>query len=206
MYVIDFETRSPCDLTKHGAYRYARHPETEVLCMAYQHVNDADPLLWTPATGPFPDTVVKGDKVVAHNATFERLILNWVLGIHVPIRQWIDTAAQCRSNNLPGSLEEAAIALELMERKDPRGMKLVRECCIPPYNEELLGELFQYCKQDVRVCRAIYLGTPQLSDDELDEYWAAEEINDRGLPLDLKWARWAAQRTLTGVLMSLPGF
>ena len=32
---IDFETRSELDIKKVGAYKYAKHPSTEILCMAY---------------------------------------------------------------------------------------------------------------------------------------------------------------------------
>ena len=70
---LDFETRSHCDLTTQGAYNYARHPTTELICMAYAF-GDEDVRIWTPAT-PFPESVAMHQgQIRAHNAAFERLI------------------------------------------------------------------------------------------------------------------------------------
>ncbi len=44
---LDFETRSECDLVRHGAYTYAQHPSTQVLCMAWA-IDDGEVELWTP--------------------------------------------------------------------------------------------------------------------------------------------------------------
>ena len=46
---IDFETYSECDIFKAGAYAYADHHSTKVLCLAYA-VDDGEPKLWTPDT------------------------------------------------------------------------------------------------------------------------------------------------------------
>ena len=51
---IDFETRSHCDLKKHGVYNYAQDGTTEVLCMSYAF-DDEDVQTWT--SGPFPQRV-----------------------------------------------------------------------------------------------------------------------------------------------------
>ena len=48
---MDFETYSECDIRKAGAYAYANHPTTEVLCLAWA-VNEDDPELWTPDQPP----------------------------------------------------------------------------------------------------------------------------------------------------------
>ena len=39
---FDFETYSECDIRKAGAYAYADHPTTEVICMAWA-VDDEKP-------------------------------------------------------------------------------------------------------------------------------------------------------------------
>ena len=76
MIWIDFETASECDLTTRGVYNYARDPSTRILCMAYAH-DDEDVQIWTPGQ-EFPktiaDAVLAGERLVAHNAAFERLI------------------------------------------------------------------------------------------------------------------------------------
>jgi DNA polymerase len=73
---IDFETRSECDLPARGPYNYARHPSTQVLCMAYA-VDDGEVELWTPDQ-PFPREILS-HQIRAHNAAFERLIFWYVL-------------------------------------------------------------------------------------------------------------------------------
>jgi hypothetical protein len=44
MLHLDVESRSICDLLKEGAYRYWRHPSTEVLCAAYKFGHDGETL------------------------------------------------------------------------------------------------------------------------------------------------------------------
>ena len=83
---IDFETRSHCDLKKHGVYNYAQDITTEVLCMTYAF-DDEDVQTWT--SGPFPKRVRdhKG-MIYAHNAAFERLIFWYVLQINFELEQF----------------------------------------------------------------------------------------------------------------------
>jgi len=37
---IDFETRSACDIRKHGAYVYANHPTTDIMQLSVA-INDS---------------------------------------------------------------------------------------------------------------------------------------------------------------------
>ena len=50
---VDFETRSPVDIRKHGAYRYFEHPEARVLMAAYR-IDDGPLKCWiaVPFWGP----------------------------------------------------------------------------------------------------------------------------------------------------------
>jgi hypothetical protein len=75
MIWLDFETRSRCDLRTSGVYNYAQDASTQVLCMSYA-VDDGDVQTWT--RGPLPD--LTGHIIYAHNAAFERLIFQYVLG------------------------------------------------------------------------------------------------------------------------------
>ena len=183
MLFIDFETKSACDLKKHGVYNYAQDRSTEVLCMSYAF--DDDVLTWTPDQ-PFPDAVrnYKGE-IRAHNATFERLIFWYVLGINFKLEQFYCTATQARANCLPGSLEDIGRAMSAKMKKDHRGKQLIRQCCVPPYNIALLPELIHYCEQDVRAMREVSLALRQLDADELRDYHINERINDRGLLIDV---------------------
>ena len=184
MLFIDFETKSACDLKKHGVYNYAQDRSTEVLCMSYAFDGDVVQT-WTPDQ-PFPDAVrnYKGE-IRAHNATFERLIFWYVLGINFELEQFYCTATQARANCLPGSLEDIGRAMSAKMKKDHRGKQLIRQCCVPPYNTALLPELIHYCEQDVRAMREVSLALRQLDADELRDYHINERINDRGLLIDV---------------------
>jgi DNA polymerase len=184
MLFIDFETKSACDLKKHGVYNYAQDRSTEVLCMSYAFDDEAVQT-WTPDQ-PFPERVrnFKG-QIRAHNAAFERLIFWYVLGINFELEQFYCTATQARANCLPGSLEDIGRAMSAKMKKDHRGKQLIRQCCVAPYNTALLPELIHYCEQDVRAMREVSLALRQLSDDELLDYHVNERINDKGLLVDV---------------------
>jgi len=181
---VDFETRSTCDLRVAGVYNYAQDLETEVICMSYAF-DDGDVQTWTPDQ-PFPDSVKnhKG-QIRAHNAAFERLIFWYVLQINFDLEQFYCTATQARANCAPGSLEDVGRFAGADMKKDRRGDYLVRQCCVPPYNDKLIPELIEYCEQDVRAMRAVSLALRQLSDEELLDYHVNERINDRGVKVDV---------------------
>jgi DNA polymerase len=180
IFWCDFETASQCDLPEAGVYSYARHPSTRVLCMSYAF-NDGPVMTWRPGE-PMPD--VRG-QIRAHNAAFERLIFWHVLDMDIPLEQFYCTAAQARANCAPGSLEDVGRFAGLSMRKDHRGAYLVRKCCMPPFNTELLPELIEYCEQDVRTMRAASQAMRELTPEELEDYHVNERINDRGVLVDI---------------------
>ena len=186
---IDFETRSHCDLKKHGVYNYAQDGTTDVLCMSYAF-DDEDVRTWTPDQ-PFPEDVRHyTGEIRAHNATFERLIFWYVLNVQFDLEQFYCTAAQARANCAPGSLEDVGRFAGASMKKDHRGAQLIRALCVPPFKNDpaLMTELVQYCEQDVRAMRAISLGMRPLSSDELGDYHVNERINDRGVLVDVHLA------------------
>lgn len=176
---VDFESRSECDLKTAGVYNYARHPSTQVLCMSYA-VDDEPVRTWRPGE-PMPE--ISG-QIRAHNAAFERLIFWHVLKMNIPLERFYCTAAQARANCAPGSLEDVGRFAGTDMRKDHRGNALVRACCIPPYREDLIPELIEYCEQDVRTMRAASKAMRELTQEELDDYHVNERINDRGVLID----------------------
>ena len=190
MIWLDFETRSRCDLKTSGVYNYAQDASTQVLCMSYA-VDDGDVQTWT--RGPLPDFT--GHMIYAHNAAFERLIFQYVLDRPTPPERFVCTAAQARSNCLPGSLEDIGRAMSSKMRKDFRGSQLIRKMCVPPFQHTpaLMDELIRYCAQDVRTMRAVSKAMRSLSAEELADYHVNERINDRGVLLDLPLAQ-AAMR------------
>jgi DNA polymerase len=124
-------------------------------------------------------------QIRAHNAAFERLIFWHVLDMDIPLEQFYCTAAQARANCAPGSLEDVGRFAGLSMRKDHRGAYLVRKCCMPPFNTELLPELIEYCEQDVRTMRAASQAMRELTPEELEDYHVNERINDRGVLVDI---------------------
>jgi DNA polymerase len=186
MLWIDFETRSECDLPKHGVYNYAQDPTTDVLCMSYAFADD-EVQTWVPSQ-PFPEDVRRYDgPIYAHNAAFERLIFWYVLQINYKLEQFICTAAQARANCAPGSLEDVGRFSGASMKKDHRGAQLIRLMCVPPFKNdpELMAEMIKYCEQDVRAMRAISKAMRPLSATELEDYHVNERINDRGVLVDV---------------------
>jgi DNA polymerase len=186
---IDFETRSHCDLKKHGVYNYAQDATTDVLCMSYAF-DDEDVVTWLP-TQPFPERVRNHTgKIYAHNAAFERLIFWYVLQINFELEQFYCTATQARANCAPGSLEDVGRFAGASMKKDYRGAQLIRALCIPPFKDDaaLMAEMVAYCEQDVRAMRAVSQSLRPLSDEELEDYHVNEKINDRGVLVDVALA------------------
>jgi len=186
---VDFETRSRCDLRSHGVYNYAQDISTEVLCMSYAF-DDDEVRTWTPDR-PFPDGVWNHTgQIRAHNATFERLVFWYVLGVNYKLEQFYCTAAQARANCAPGSLEDVGRFAGASMKKDHRGSQLIRLLSVPQADGEfrtdpdLMAEMVAYCEQDVRAMRAIAQAQRELSPDELHDYHVNERINDRGVLLD----------------------
>jgi DNA polymerase len=180
---IDFETRSTVDLKKHGAQIYAAHASTGITCMAYRNGGTID--LWVPHT-PLPQ--IEGP-IVAFNAAFERLIAKYVLKSDRPISDYRCTAAQARSAGCPGSLEDAAIFLNVPVKKDMEGNKAMMETCKPKKgkwveDKELLAKVYKYCKNDVLAEEGVAKALPPLSDREQKIWELDRAINERGVPVD----------------------
>jgi DNA polymerase bacteriophage-type len=200
MLWLDFETRSRCDLTKHGVYNYAQDPSTNVLCMSYAF-DDDDVKTWLPFVHderghvkkmPFPIQVANyTGQIYAHNAAFERLIFWYVLQQNYTLEQFYCTATQARANCAPGKLEDVGRFAGASMRKDHRGAQLIRLLSIPQadgtFREDpaLMAEMIEYCEQDVRAMRSISKALRPLSAEELADYHVNERINDRGVLVDV---------------------
>lgn len=202
---IDFETRSTVDLPKTGVYVYAAHPSTDVICAAYA-VDDGPVQLWTPGM-EMPDEIrnmaAEGWTVVAHNAAFERAIWQGVMfrkhAWHRPqLHQWRCTMVQAYAMSLPGSLANAAAALGLDIGKDMGGRDLMLRMSKPRKarkgelpnglywheDDERKQRLYDYCRQDVEVERALDKRLLALSPSEQRLWQLDQVINDRGVYVD----------------------
>lgn len=203
---LDFETHSKVDLKKVGLDVYARHPSTKVLMLAYQ-IDAGDDLgaspvrLWEPHKGPMPAKLVEmledpNVRKVAHNAQFERAMIEHVLMIDSPIESWVCTMIMALSLGLPASLAtlvQHALRLERKYWKDAEGDKLMRMFSFPSSTATWKSHPVEwekycnYCRQDV-VAEAMvynvlkrYLANPK----KLFRGWQIDQrINQRGIPID----------------------
>lgn len=191
MIWLDFETRSECDLKVAGVYNYARHPSTQILCMAFAF-NDESVNVTTNVSEMRKIFANAPDhQICAHNAAFERLIIEHVLGMPMPIDRFYCTSAQARANCMPGSLEDVGRFMGASMRKDNKGGALVKKLCTPPFkgtDEDMKG-LIRYCAQDVRAMRDFSQRIEPLSEEQLTDYHVNERINDRGVRVDVKLCR-----------------
>ena len=200
---LDFETRSECDLQEAGAYVYARHPSTKVLCAAYSYNGPAvAPKYWAAAAGKRMPADLKKilayEHIVIHawNAQFERLILKHVLGYDIPLERFHCTAALARARGLPGKLETAldflGMAPDLAVKR--RGNAIMLKWCKPlpqggwADDPSEYVDLIDYCMGDVRSELAVDQRLVPLTEVERAEYNLTEIINDRGLPIDVELA------------------
>jgi len=135
----DFETRSQVDLKKVGVHKYAAHPTTEVLCAACA-ADDGPVQLWLPGNPP-PDAWFEAERnpnwnVAAHGDHFESAIEQHILAPRfgfplIPIERHRCTQAMTLALGLPARLSTAAAALELANRKDAAGERLMHQMSKP---------------------------------------------------------------------------
>lgn len=207
---LDFETRSTVDLTDTGVYVYAADPTTDVWCAAYCF-DDGDVHLWRPGEdlpADLENHIMFGGVIVAHNANFERVIFEHVMGPRygwpVPdTSQWRCTMVMAYAMALPGALEHVGPALGTGFEKDMVGNRLMKAMSRPrrPRKDESKNEilwrdaeedrtrLYDYCRSDVEAERAADARLVRLRPSELDLWHLDCKINDRGVGVDKDLAR-----------------
>ena len=174
---IDIETYSSVDISKSGAYKYARSKDFEIMLFAYS-IDFGEVTVIDLAQGQvIPDSVVAAlsdPDVIKHayNAAFEWFCLNQA-GYKTPIDQWRCTMFHAMYLGYPAGLAATGRALGLPEdvQKDRQGKALIRYFCQPckptkanggrtrnlPHRDPAKWELFiEYNRQDVVAESAIY--------------------------------------------------
>lgn len=216
---IDIETFSDIDLIKCGVYKYADSPAFEILLFAYS-IDDGEINIIDLVNGEeLPEEIaeaIKSDTVIktAFNAQFERVCLSKYLGLpegeYLNTQSWYCTAVQAAELSLPSSLADVGAALGLERQKMTEGKELIKYFCVPckptksnggrtrnmPKDAPDKWTLFkEYCKRDVDVERQIAekLKKYPLSKSEHDLYVLDQRINDRGVLVDLEFARQAVK-------------
>ena len=144
---IDIETYSPVDLSRSTVYRYAEHPDFQILLFGYA-IDDGPVTVIDVTKEPIPRDIIllltKEDVIKqAYNANFERVCLSnyikaperlpdwdaWFL----PPKQWRCTMVHAMSCGLPRALKDVGAVLELAEdqAKMKEGDALIRYFCKP---------------------------------------------------------------------------
>ena len=156
----------------------------------------------------------------AHNASFERVCLSTYLRSRGLLRdgEWLDASQwECSmvksvSAGLPASLAQVGEALGLEQQKMIEGRQLITIFStphkagvaslfgsddgrvLPEYYPDKWAVFKEYCKRDVEVEREIcrQLAWLPTTDQERALYVLDQQINDRGVRVDLEFARKAA--------------
>ena len=187
-----------------GTFAYAEHPTTEVLCAAYDLHDGAGLRLWTPGCPPPVELFDPDLLIVAWNSMFE-----WSIWNNVCVRRYgwpelsldrmRDTAAAARRYSLPASLGAAGAALRVEALKQTDGARLIKLFSVPrsptkkdprlrvhPHEAPAdAAKLYDYCVHDVIAEAAIGAAVPPLSDLERRVWMLDQQINARGVHVDL---------------------
>lgn len=212
---IDVETFSDVDISKCGAYKYAESSSFEILLFAYAADGGEVQVVDLAAGEKIPQEILAAlteDKVIkwAFNANFERICLSRYLsdlGFLRPAflspESWRCTMVWAAYMGLPLSLAAVGNVLGLEEQKMTEGKTLIRFFCSPcaatktnggrtrnlPCHAPDKWAIFKaYNKRDVEVEMAIQqrLSKFPVPDFLWDEYHLDQEINDRGIRIDME--------------------
>lgn len=208
---IDIETYSGTDLNKCGVYKYTEAPDFEVLLFGYAvdggevHVVDlalGEKIPADIAASLTDENVLK----FAFNANFERVCLSRHLGMptgeYLDPSSWRCTMVWAAYMGLPLSLQGVGTVLNLDKQKLTEGKELIKYFCSPcaptksnggrtrnrPEDAPEKWSLFKsYNLRDVETEMGIQQKLTKFPVPEFvwDEYHIDQEINDRGVRLDI---------------------
>ncbi|EGK59361.1 prophage LambdaSa04 DNA-directed DNA polymerase [Centipeda periodontii DSM 2778] len=212
---IDLETRSSVDIGKSGVYRYAEAEDFAILLFAYAVDGGAVEVIDLVGGEQIPQEILDAltdESVIkwAFNANFERVCLSRYLSdlgmtldpFHdnhplstvcarfLSPRSWRCTMVWSAYMGLPLSLAGVGRVLGLEEQKMTEGKALIRYFSVSPFHEPTgeKWELFKsYNRRDVEVEMAIQqrLFKYPVPQSVWEEYVLDQEINDRGICLDM---------------------
>ena len=214
---IDIETFSSVNLAKSGVYRYAESPDFEILLFGYSADGDEVKIIDLAAGEAFPKEIREAlvdDDVTkwAFNAQFERICLSRYLGLktgeYLSPEQWKCSMVWSAYMGLPLSLEGVGAVLGLEKQKLTVGKDLIRYFCVPcaptktnrnrtrnlPTDAPEKWDRFKvYNIRDVETEMQIQdkLKKFPVPDSVWEEYHLDQEINDRGIRVDMPLVRQA---------------
>lgn len=216
---IDLETYSDQSLAKTGVYRYVESPDFEILLFAYSVDGGPVQQIDLACGEKIPSEILcalEDDKVTkwAFNANFERICLSRFLGYptgaYLEPDSWKCSMVWAAYMGLPLSLEGAGAVLGLEKQKLAEGKDLIKYFCQPCAPTKSNGQrtrnlpkhapdkwlaFKKYNIRDVETEMSIQarLSKYPVPDSVWEEYHLDQEINDRGVGLDMELVRQAIQ-------------
>ena len=209
---IDIETFSSEDLSKCGVYKYCESPDFEILLFGYSIDGGAVRIIDLAAGEKVPEEVVLSftdDSVLkfAFNASFERICLSKFIGLptgeYLNPKSWRCTMVWSAYMGLPLSLQGVGTVLKLEKQKLTEGKELVRYFCVPCTPTKANGgrtrnlptdaweKWEQFKKYNIRDVETEMQIQQKLSNFPVPDYiWREyaldQEINDRGVKIDMQ--------------------
>ena len=211
---IDLETRSSVDIGKSGVYRYAEAEDFAILLFGYSVDGGTVEVIDIVNGEQIPQEILGAltdESIIkwAFNANFERICLSRYLSdlgmLHttesdhfLSPHSWRCTMVWSAYMGLPLSLAAVGRVLGLEEQKMTEGKALIRYFSVSPFHEPTgeKWELFKsYNRRDVEVEMAIQqrLSKYPVPQSVWEEYVLDQEINDRGIRLDMPLVENAVQ-------------
>lgn len=216
---IDLETFSSQPLQKTGVYRYVESPDFEILLFAYSVDGGSVQQIDLACGEKIPSEILSAleDETVtkwAFNANFERICLSRFLGYptgdYLEPDSWKCSMVWAAYMGLPLSLEGVGAVLGLEKQKLTEGKDLIKYFCQPCAPTKSNGQrtrnlpehaadkwlaFKRYNIRDVETEMSIQarLSKYPVPDSVWKEYHLDQEINDRGVGLDMELVRQAIQ-------------
>ena len=216
---IDLETYSDQPLAKTGVYRYVESPDFEILLFAYSVDGGSVQQIDLACGEKIPSEILSTleDETVtkwAFNANFERICLSRFLGYptgdYLEPDSWKCSMVWAAYMGLPLSLEGVGAVLGLEKQKLTEGKDLIKYFCQPCAPTKSNGQrtrnlpehapdkwlaFKRYNIRDVETEMSIQarLSKYPVPDSVWEEYHLDQEINDRGVGLDMELVRQAIQ-------------
>lgn len=198
MLYLDLETFSPLDIKRVSLDRYANHPDTRILMIAY--AGDSGPVeIWEESDGPEALAPIiqrmTSEVCIAHNVSFERNLTRacWQL----TKVKWLDNMVAALYAGFPAGLKDIVkLPFFKAEAESTKESLLINKFCKPQKDgssrnkqtdPEDWAAFCDYCKRDVQGTRVVFqwiqehIPTP----DSIWREWEIDQlINERGMPMD----------------------
>ena len=213
----DLETYSSVDLAKCGVYRYCESEDFEILLAAYSIDGGAVQVTDLACGEKLPQEILDAleDETVekwSFNSQFERICLSRLLGYpagdYLAPASWRCSMVWASTLGLPRSLESVGAVLGLEKQKLTEGKDLIRYFCVPcrptkanggrtrnlaEHDPEKWERFKAYNLRDVETEMQIQerLSRFPVPDFIWEEYQLDQEINDRGIGVDMELVRQA---------------